>query len=164
MTGSPELALYASELQRLLRRLSEAVGELDGDALNWRPQAPDTNSAYVIVTHTLGNLEAWVLGIACGQPIERDRPAEFVSSGADGAALVATARDLAQRFEEALRTLPPDALDEVREPTQSHWGVGITEPVSVRQALMHAIEHAATHAGHLDVTLDLARSAELSKA
>ena len=164
MTDSAELALYMSELQRLLRRLSEAVDGLDGDALNWRPPAPDANSAYVIVTHTLGNLVALVLGIACGRPVERDRPAEFVSSGADSAPLVAGAHDLAQRIEEALRTLPPSALDEVREPDQAHWGIGRSEPVTVRQALMHAIEHAATHLGHLDVTLDLARSAELSKA
>ena len=164
MTDSPELALYTSELQRLLRRLSEAVDGLDEAALNWRPPAPDANSAYVIATHTMGNLEAWVLGIACSRPVERDRPAEFVSSGADSAPLVARAHDLAQRFEEALRALPPSALDETREPNQAHWGIGRTAPVTVRQALMHAIEHAATHVGHLDVTLDLARSPERSKA
>lgn len=158
MTGRAELELYVAELRRLLSLLSEATNGLGEAQLNWRPDAPDTNSAYVIAAHTMGNLEAWVLGIVCGQRVDRDRPAEFASSGADAAPLVAKATELATCFADALAALPASALDETRRPAQSHWGIGPPHPVTVRQALMETIEHAAIHLGQLNVTLDLARA------
>ena len=63
------------QLQSLLARLCEVVQGLSEAQLNWRPPIDGANSAYVVMTHTLGNARAWVLGIACGQPMERDRPA-----------------------------------------------------------------------------------------
>lgn len=154
MTG--ELALYEAQLKHLLDRLCVAIEGLDGVQLNWRPPAPDANSVYVIAAHVLGNAEAWVLGIACGQPIERDRPAEFAAAGTDAAPLIARARDLARRFEEALGALPPQALDEVRQPSPTLWGEGTPRPVTVREALMEVIEHAAIHIGQIHITRDLA--------
>ena len=49
--------------------------------LNWRPAIEGANSAYVIAAHTIGNARAFVLGIACGRDMGRDRPAEFRASG-----------------------------------------------------------------------------------
>jgi hypothetical protein len=112
---------------------------------------------YIIAAHTLGNLEAWVLGIACEQPIERDRPAEFRACGPDAAPLIARAHDLARRFDDALGALPPTALDEVREPPASLRGVGPAKPLTVREALLVTIQHAATHLGQLDITRDWAQ-------
>ena len=153
---SNELALYSNELHRLLDSLIESIGGMDEAQLNWRPPAPDANSCYVIATHVLGNLEAWVLGIACGQPIERDRPAEFKATGPNAAPIVTRARDLARSVEEALAALPPAALDEQRQPPKTLWGAGPPEPRTTREALMHVIEHAATHLGQIDITRDLA--------
>ncbi len=153
MTG--EIALYATELKHLLDRLCAAIEGLDEAQLNWRPPLPDANSVYVIATHVLGNAEAWVLGIACGLPVERDRPAEFAAAGAETASLVARARELSRRIEEALSALPPKALDEPREPSPSLWGEGTPRPVTVGEALMHVVEHAATHLGQIDITRDL---------
>ncbi len=154
MTG--ELPLYGSELRQLLDRLCATVEGLDEAQLNWRPPTSDSNSVYVIGAHILGNLEAWVLGIACEQPIERDRPAEFRAAGPDAAPLIARAGDLARRFEDALGALAPAALDDVREPSASLRGVGPAEPLTVRGALMVTIQHAATHLGQLDITRDWA--------
>ncbi|MDP3768399.1 MAG: DinB family protein [Dehalococcoidia bacterium] len=154
MTG--EVVLYSSELKRLLARLRSSVEGLDETQLNWRPPAPDANSIYVIAAHIMGNLEAWVLGIACGQPIERDRPAEFAAGGPDAHPILARAQELERRFEEALSALSSDGLGETREPPKSLWGVGSPEPVSVREALMHTIEHAAMHLGQIEITRDMA--------
>ncbi len=153
---TPELTLYAAQLQTLIDRVCQAVEELGGAQLNWRPPVAEANSVYVIATHTLGNAEAWVLGIACGQPIERDRPAEFRSSGADAAPIVARARDLQRRFDDALRALPDSALDELRDAPPYLWGAGEARQVSAREALIHVIEHASNHLGHIDLTRDLA--------
>src|SRR3972149_2585702 len=67
---------------------------LSGAQLVWRPPIDGANSAYVIAAHTLGNARAWVLGIACGKAVERDRPAEFRASGRDAADLLAHRREL----------------------------------------------------------------------
>jgi len=150
-----ELSLYSNELKRQLDRLCKAVEPLSEAQLNWRPPAPGANSPYAIVAHVLGNIEAWVLGIACEEPLRRDRPAEFASSGPDAAALTAKARELIRRLEAALAALPPDALDQSRHPSQEHWGEGQPEPVTVRAALMHTTEHAAMHYGQLQTTTDL---------
>jgi len=156
-----ELTVYTEELKHLLDRLVQSLEGLTGEQLNWRPPAPETNSIFVIATHTMGNLEAWVLGIVCAQPIERDRPAEFASSGQDAAPLVARARELGRRFEEALATLS-EPLDAMREPQQQHWGIGQTRPVSIREGFMHTIEHAAIHLGEIGVTRDLIRAGAAS--
>ena len=80
MTGAQP---YLTEIQRLLDRLCGAIAGLTGEQLNWKPPFPDGNSVFVIATHTLGNVEAWVLGIACDAAIDRDRAAEFRSSGVE---------------------------------------------------------------------------------
>ncbi len=156
-----ELTVYNAELRRQLDKLCDALDGLSAKQLNWRPPAPDTNSVYVIATHTLGNIRGWVLGICCSQPIDRDRAAEFQASGTDAGVLVACARALAQEIEAALRVLPPESLDEPREARQDLWGAGTTHPFTGREALLHALEHIANHLGHIDVTRDLALAAKV---
>ena len=153
-----ELALYVDELHRLFDRLEQSVRGLDERTLNWRPPVAEPNSIFVLGTHILGNAEGWILGIACGQRIPRDRDAEFVSSGSSAAPLLDGAQELLQRIDAALAALPEGALDEERDPTQALWGVGTTHPVSVREAIMHVIEHAALHLGHIDMVKELAKA------
>ncbi len=154
-----ETSLYAAELRRLLDKIAASIEGLEDAQLNWRPPLPGANSRYVLVAHVLGNLEAWVLGIACGQAIDRDRPAEFAASGPDAGALVERARALCRLFDEALAALAENALDEQREPSKLHWGEGSPEPRTVREALMETIEHAAVHIGHIHLTRDMAEAA-----
>jgi hypothetical protein len=103
----------------------------------------------------LGNVHGWVLGICCGQPIDRDREAEFRASGANAAPLMARAKELEGQIDIALHELDPASLDVVREPRQRLWGAGTTRPVSGREALMHAIDHLSMHTGQLQLTRDL---------
>lgn len=150
-----ELKLYLDELHRLFDRLERTVDGLDERALNWRPKVAEPNSIFVLATHILGNAEGWILGIAAGQHIPRDRDAEFVSSGSSAAPLLERARELSGRIDQALTALPDSALDEQRDPTQALWGVGTTQPVSVREAIMHVLHHFTLHLGHIDMTKDL---------
>jgi uncharacterized damage-inducible protein DinB len=151
-----EIDQYVKDLTKVFGKLCEAIDGLGEQQLNWHPPAPDANSIYVIATHTLGNARAWILGICCGQPIERDRPAEFRASGADAAALVASAKALLAEIGTALRALDPAALGELREPRQQLWGAGTSEPVTGREAVLHVIEHASEHLGQIWLTRDLA--------
>ena len=152
-----EVAVYSSQLISLLRRVARTVEALSEAELNYRPPAPDTNSAFV-----LANLEGWVLGIVCGENVRRDREAEFAAAGADAAPLVAAAEALSERFEVALGGLPPGRLDELLTPDPNQWGTGAPSEISARRALAAAIVHNAGHLGHLEVTRDLAVTATAS--
>ena len=158
MTDTAELPTIVSRLQRILDGVCGAVEGLDEAQLNWRPPAGDTNSIYVLATHILGNAEAWVLGIACELPIERDRAAEFRSAAPDASAIVAKARELARRFEDALDEIRPAELEETRDPPAALWGAGTPKPVTVREAFFHVIEHANEHLGQIGVTRDWMRA------
>ena len=151
-----EIDGYRRQIQSLLGRVCACLQGLSEAQLNWRPPMPGANSAYVIAVHTLGNAQAWVLGIACGWPIERDRPAEFRASGPDAADLTAQARRLSDDIDAALAALAPSALDQRLLPPQSLFGEGELIEISVREALLHVVEHASLHLGQLQITRDLA--------
>ena len=151
-----EMAVYTEQLQSLLDRLCGTVQGLDEAQLNRRPPIDGANSAYVVMTHTLGNARAWVLGIACGRPIERDRPAEFRASGRDASALLAEAQRLSDEIAAALSALSPSDLEQRLVPAASLWGEGEPHEVSRREAILHVIEHASIHLGHLQMTRDWA--------
>jgi hypothetical protein len=76
-----EIDTYTKELRRIFERLCEALDGLSERELNWHPPLAEANSIYAIATHTLGNARAWILGICCDQPIERDRPGGVPRAG-----------------------------------------------------------------------------------
>ena len=151
-----EIESYSRQIRSILERVCACLDGLSEAQLNWKPPIGGANSAYVIATHTLGNARAFLLGIACGQPLERDRPAEFRASGNDAAELTARARRLLDDIEAALAGLSPSALDRRLLPPQSLWGEGVPQEISVREAILHVVEHASIHLGQLQITRDLA--------
>jgi uncharacterized damage-inducible protein DinB len=153
-----EIRTYSRELQSLLARVCGCLDGLNEAQLNGQPPVAGANSLYVIVTHVLGNVRAWVLGIACGQPVTRDRAAEFRASGRDASALVAVAQRLSSEVNAALSALSPSELDRRLVPPQSLWGEGDPYEISIREAIMHVVEHASLHLGQLQLTRDWALS------
>ncbi len=151
-----EVETLSRQIRSLLQRVCESLQGLSEAQLNWRPPIAGANSAYVIAAHTLSNARAWVLGIACGQAVDRDRPAEFRASGRDAVALVAGAGSLSQEIDAALAALTPAGLDRRLVPLPKYWGEGEPYEISVRDALLHVVEHAALHLGQLQITRDLA--------
>lgn len=151
----PEIEAYSRQIRSLLERVPACLEGLSEARLNWRPPTKGANSAYVIAAHTLGNARTWVLGIACGEEMGRDRPAEFRAAGTY-ARLVEETQELSGEVEAALTALPPSALERRLVPSQELWGEGDAFEISVRQALIEVIEHASIHLGELHVTRDLA--------
>jgi hypothetical protein len=138
---------------RLLRR---AVEGLDAQQLNFTPAFAGANSIWVLTTHALGNAQAWVLGIACGREMTRDRPAEFASSGADAAQLIASIERTGNEVDAALRDVEPSRLDVRFVPPQDLWGEGPPRETSGRDAIVQVIEHLSHHLGHIDIVRSLA--------
>jgi hypothetical protein len=151
-----EIAAYDGYIRARLERAVACLDGLTESQLNWRPAIDGANSAYALAAHTLGNARAWVLGIACGRDIGRDRPAEFRATGADMARLRDDLARLSREIAEALAALDPAQLDRRLVPAQELWGESAPREISVRDALMQVIEHASLHVGHLQVTRDLA--------
>ena len=151
-----EIESLGRQIRSILERVCACLDGLSEAQLNWRPPIDGANSLYVVATHTLGNARAFVLGIACGQPLERDRPAEFRASGRDAVDMTAQAGRLLDEIEAALAALPPSDLDRRLLPALSLWGEGEVQEISVREAILHVVEHASIHLGQLQITRDLA--------
>jgi uncharacterized damage-inducible protein DinB len=151
---TPEIETYSNYIRKQIADIHAALKGLTDEQLNQSPDVPGANSAYVIATHALGNARAWVLGIACGQPLSRDRPAEFASSGTYEE-LGNAACALSGEISEALEKLDPSTLDDRFVPAQELWGEGKPHQIARREAFAHVIEHAAMHLGHIHLTRDL---------
>ena len=150
-----EIETYSRWIRSLLKRVPACLEGLSEAQMNWRPPIEGANSAYVIAAHTVGNARAWVLGIACGQEMGRDRPAEFRAAGSY-AQLAEETQELLREIEAALTALDASALDRRVVPSQELWGDEEVREISVRQALLTVVEHASIHLGELHVTRDLA--------
>ena len=150
-----EIEAYSRQIRSLLERVRASLDGLSEAQFNWRPPFDGANSSYVIAAHTLGNARVWVLGIACGRPMGRDRPAEFRAAGSHGQLADETAA-LSREIEEALDALPPSALERRLVPSPELWGEGEPHEISVRRALIEVVEHASIHLGELHLTRELA--------
>ena len=154
-----ELDSYVESVNGCLQRVADVVASMDTRALNARPPTSDGNSAYVIATHVVGNARAWIVGIVAGEPIGRDRPAEFASRGDDAAGLLASINDMQATVASKLAALDPGRLEARFVPAQELWGEGKPREISVRDAILHVVEHASLHQGHLQLTRDLVEAA-----
>ena len=134
----------------IFNSIDRLVGCLDGlssDQLNWRPPAPDTNSLYVLATHIVGNAEQNLLGVLCGQPVTRNRAAEFAAAGTTAEPVQRRWQELRERVEAALDALPPARLEqELKHPRGTLTG---------REVLVLQARHAAEHLGQAELTRQL---------
>ena len=151
---NPDVETYSHTIRTKIDEIMEAIGELSGDDLNRAPMLTGANSPFVIATHVLGNIRAWVLGIACGRDLRRDRPAEFVSRGTY-AELKTAGAALSAEIEAALEAFDASRLDERFVPSQELFGDGTPREVSRRDGLAHVLEHAGIHLGHIHMTVQM---------
>ena len=68
---------YLLFLDEVLDDMVRIVTELGDELANQRPDLPDSNSPYAILTHCLGVMEYWGGYMVGGRSIQRDRAAEF---------------------------------------------------------------------------------------
>lgn len=151
-----EIAAYETCIRDRLALVVVCLDGLSEAQLNWRPPVEGGNSGYALAAHTLGNARAWVLGIACGQQIGRDRPGEFAAAGAGVTQLRRDLELLSGEITSALAATDPAELDRLLVPSKELWGEHQPREISVRDALMRVVQHASLHLGHLEMTRDLA--------
>lgn len=152
---SSEPIAYAQVLTMLAREIIAQLEGLSDEELNYPVPLPDANTLAVLATHTLGAGQYWSLTLVGGQEIPRDRPAEFraVSHGPD---LITGFNGWIAALQALLADLPPDALGPLPNPPAGRRLQAIGDaPLTGRDCLLHAIDHTATHLGHIQLTRQL---------
>jgi uncharacterized damage-inducible protein DinB len=144
----PEVQTYLDELNALRADVLQTLEGPDANALNWRPLPTDTNSLFVLATHSLGSERGWFGSVIGNKPGTRDRAGEFRAQGNDIAALRTAYRENERLTREVLAPLTAQDLDAVRQ----HHEHGT---VTVRWIILHILKHYSEHLGQMRLTRQL---------
>ena len=112
---------------------------------------PKMNSVAVLLAHITGVLHEGI-AIALDQPPGRVREQEFQTRGVPGAEML---RRLDAVLDYARGALPRLGLDDLDQARKDEDGT-----VTCGWALLHALEHAYLHLGHLQLTCQMWRQRE----
>lgn len=142
---------YLERLQGLHDGIREAIRTLPAEALDWSPGA-EMNSIGVLAAHVAGSELYWIGDIAGQTPTGRVRELEFRTHGLDQDALQRLLDAALALARETLQNLNPQELDQVHSTPDGRT-------VTAGWALLHALEHAGLHTGHIQLTAQLWRQA-----
>ena len=127
-----------------------AIAEMLGDErVNLRPDLPDTNSPYAILTHCVGMTTYWIGSVLCGRPSTRDRDSEFRARG-----MVADIRQAVK----ALKTQIREDISHVQgdQPLGHPMDLrGYTQFHTQGDVLLHCYTELAQHHGQMELTRDI---------
>ncbi|GCE51364.1 DinB family protein [Thermosporothrix hazakensis] len=151
---SREASLFCHSILSSLDRLVKCLDGLNENQLNWRPPAPNTNSLYALVVHTLAHTEESLLLTLFDQPSQRDREQEFQAKGQSADALIAQWQSLRERLQQTLLNLSADDLERKHLHPRRGYITGL-------DILLIVATHIAEHVGHAELTRDLALASTL---
>ncbi|MDP2969951.1 MAG: DinB family protein [Deltaproteobacteria bacterium] len=114
-----EVENYLLILNDLRNQVKNLLEKFPDEALDWRPIEgegdPATNSATILVTHLAGSESIWIKEVIGGQPIHRNRDAEFITKGVAMAELKRRLEGGDQNTEAILSSLTSAQLEESRK-------------------------------------------------
>ncbi len=145
-----EVQGYLTEFGILKEQIREVIQNLNDEAVNWSPLPKDTNSIYAMLCHLGGSEEYWIRQVIGGESIDRDRGAEFHTSG-HLSKIVDRWEKVGRISENILSNLSSSQLGESRTLTPTTGVVSYT----VRWCILHTISHYAIHLGHIQLTQQL---------
>jgi len=140
------LAEMRDRLVREVDRVLAATTGLSAAQLTWAPAAKGANSLLVLASHTVGAAERHILVNIAGRKSGATRDEEFAMK--DIAGVRARWDEVRRVIVDVLDSLPPCRLDDDLP--------GPAPTRSVQAMIVHAIAHAAEHAGQAELTRDLA--------
>jgi len=118
--------------------------------MDWSP-GPKMNSVAVLLAHITGVLHEGI-DLALDDPPSRVREQEFQTCGVLSAEML---RRLDAVIDYARGALPRLGLEDLDKERNDDDG-----PISCGMALLHALEHAYLHLGHVQITCQLWRQRE----
>jgi uncharacterized damage-inducible protein DinB len=124
-----------------LPKIERCLAALDEDDVWWRAN-PASNSIGNLVLHLDGSTRMWVVGIAGGRTVARDRASEFAERGPIAKEILLTRlRATLAEVDATLAGLNGDTLLQRRKSSR--------EEVTVLWAILHSVEHFAMHTGQI---------------
>jgi uncharacterized damage-inducible protein DinB len=156
MTNENEAARFAVVLERIARDVMTQLDGVPDDVLNGPVPLPDANTLAAIATHLAGSTEFWAVQMSTGRDVGRNRQAEFHAT-VTGADLRARYERLIALVHDALDALPDATMNKIppQPPTEYRSTGGLGETLTLRDCLLHAVEHGALHQGHIQITRQL---------
>ena len=118
------------------------LNAVPAEALNWPLGVPETNTLYASVFHAAGATEYWLVVYIDGGSVARDREQEFRAAGGL-ASLQLKCQQCLDSARDVIAGLSPVAYDELRDVILS----GAAQRWTVRECLLHVIEHTNVHLG-----------------
>ena len=147
MTIAPKAFLpFIDEALEGMVGIAEVLGD---ECVNKRPDLPDTNSPYAILTHCIGMATYWLGSVLCGRPSTRDRDSEFRAEG--------TVADIRQAVK-ALQTQIRNDINHVKggQPLDRSLDLhGHTQYRTQGDVLLHCYTELAQHHGQMELTRDI---------
>jgi len=147
MTIAPEAFLpFIDDALDGMVGIAEVLGD---ERVNLRPDLPDTNSPYAILTHCVGMTRYWLGSVLCGRPSTRDRDSEFCARG--------TVAEIRQAVK-ALKTQIRKDITHVQgdqplaHPLDLH---GHAQNHTQGDVLLHCFTELAQHHGQMELTRDI---------
>lgn len=145
------LPFYEALLNQFHELHSEIQRDLEvlpAEALDWIP-GPEMNSVSVIIVHLTGSERFLIGDIVLQDPSNRNREAEFRVAGMSKADLVERLDKTEAYLKAAFEKLSlSDLATERIHPRHGNQ-------VTVAWSLLHALEHAGTHTGHIQMTVQM---------
>jgi hypothetical protein len=138
---------YMQRLEDLQRLLHMETSDLPADAMDWSP-GPQMNSIAVLLAHIAGIVREGI-DLALDEPPSRVRAHEFQTRGVQAAEML---RRLDAVIDHARISLPRLGLEDLEGERMDEDG-----PITCGWALLHALEHAYLHLGHLQLTCQIWR-------
>ncbi|HTK07182.1 MAG TPA: DinB family protein [Ktedonobacteraceae bacterium] len=151
---SQEAALFCYYILSSMDRLLQTIDGLSAEQLNWHPSAPNTNSLYVLVVHSMSNAEENICHTLIGEPSTRDREQEFRAKGSSADELLAHWQTLRPRLEATISSLSTEDLH--RQIVHPRRGT-----ITGLDILIVVARHMAEHFGHAELTRDLLLAANV---
>lgn len=155
-----EAASYLERIEDLRSQVVNLIAGLSAEALNWRPvETQDdhiTNSLAVMAGHIAGAEHFWIQEVIGRRPATRIRENEFFLEVQDPQPLIAALNSNKTTTQKLFATLSASDLQDSRQ-------VG-ERVVPVRWAILHVIDHTALHLGHMQITYQLWRGGQATKA
>jgi uncharacterized damage-inducible protein DinB len=142
---------YLERLENLQRGIHTEVETLPVEAMDWVP-GPEMNAVTVLLAHTTGSIRFWIGDIAMGDLSGRVREHEFQTRGLPAAEMLGQLDSVIDYARGALPRLSLDDLETKRTVPDREM-----KPVTCGWALLHALEHAYMHLGHIQMTCQLWR-------